>query len=145
MMMLVAVVTMGFTMTSCSDDDSNVLDNSSIEGRWVYTENYDDEGETLLITMELVFNRDKTGYIIENYDYSSRASSKEQYRMDFSWSTTQDSNGNDLLKVSYMSGDKNTELFYGSSGTVLWTRQFVLTGAILNIYEGDGVWVFNRK
>lgn len=65
--------------------------------------------------------------------------------MDFYWSITSDANGNDIMRVSYVSGDKNTELFYGDINTALWTRQYVVTGNILNVYTDGGVWVFHKK
>ena len=90
------------------------------------------------IKMTLTFNSDNTGKIVEDWEWTSRAESKEKYSMEFSWSITTDSNGNNTLRVSYISGDKDTEIFYGNDNTVLWTRQYVLTGKILNIY-GNGL------
>lgn len=132
------------SFTSCSNDDDEPK-SVSIVGKWESLEEYSDDEESMSIKMTLTFNNDRTGFIEENWKYESKASSVENYRMDFSWATTTDSNGNDILKISYVSGDKVTELFPGSSSAVLWTRQYVLTGNILNIYGGDGVWVFNRK
>lgn len=129
--------------SSCSNDDEPKED--SIVGKWEYTETETTEDGSISISMTLTFKSDKTGSIVENWSINTRASSNRQYSMDFSWSTTSDSNGNDILKVSYVDGDKNTELFPGSASTVLWSRQYVQTGKILNIYSNDGVWVFNKK
>lgn len=127
--------------SSCSKDDDEIKD--SLVGKWEFkvTETYEDGTESL--QMILIFNSNHTGSIEENWSDDARSSST--YKMNFQWATSKDSNGNDILKVSYVSGDKNTELFYGTSATALWTRQYVLTGNILNIHSGDGVWVFNRK
>lgn len=135
MAMLVAVMVVSFS--SCSDDkNDDVLKSTSIVGRWECTQS-DDEN---LFKMVLTFNSDATGIIDEAW--STRASSA--YSMQFTWSTTTNANGDNILRVSYVKGDKLTELFPGSSSTVLWSRQYVLTGDILNIYQGDGVWVFKR-
>ncbi len=142
--MLIMLMT-GISFSSCSKDDGDEPKTVNIVGKWEYMETYEDENVTESIKMVLTFNNDRTGSIEENWVYESRASSVENYKMNFSWATSTDSNGNEILKISYVSGDKVTELFPGESTTVLWTRQFVLTGNILNIYGGDGVWVFNRK
>lgn len=141
---MVITIMSGLTVTSCSSDDDEPKA-VSIVGKWQHQETYSDEDESGSISMTLTFNSDRTGSIIEDWTYESRASSHQSYKMDFSWATSTDSNGNEILKISYVSGDKVTELFPGGSSTVLWTRQFVLTGNILNIYDSDGVWVFNRK
>ena len=137
MMLLVSAV----FCVSCSDDEPKTV---SIVGKWESVESYSDDGILETIRMNLTFNSDRTGSIVETWNYETRATSTENYSMNFSWATTTDSNGNDILKISYISGDKVTELFPGSSA-VLWTRQYVLTGDILNIHDGDGVWVFKRK
>lgn len=139
-MALVAVLTcVGFT--SCSDDD----DNKSIVGTWECYDEYVSADEQESIKMTLTFKKDNTGSIVEEWNSVSRATSQEVYTMNFSWSTTTDASGNDILRVSYQSGDKNTELFMGTANTALWTKQFVLTGKTLNIYGSEGVWVFNKK
>ena len=136
---------MSCVTSSCSKDDEPKTVN--IVGTWQYTEEFIDADFSEMLTMTLKFNNDRTGSITENWVTETRASSNETYRMDFSWATSVDSSGNEILKISYISGDKNTELFPGSSSTALWTRQYVLTGNILNIYDGqnNGVWVFKRK
>lgn len=139
--LLLLFVMSGLTLTSCGPE--NVKE--TLVGRWRATEVYTYGNTTETIKMELTFNKNKTGSIVENWITESRASSNNTYRMDFSWSTTTDSSGNTILKVSYVDGDKNTEIFNGSSTTVLWSRQYVITGKILNIYGGDGVWVFNKE
>lgn len=127
--------------SSCSKDDDEIKE--SLVGRWEMneTETYEDGTESL--QMILIFNSNHTGSIEEKWTVESRSSYTN--RMTFNWSTSTDSNGNDILKVSYVSGDKETVIFDGSSSTALWTRQYVLTGNILNIYQGSGVWVLNRK
>jgi len=135
MVVMVAVMTVSFS--SCDDDkNDDVLKSTSIVGRWECAQ-ADDESSFKMI---LTFNSDATGIIEETW--SSKASSA--YSMRFTWSTTTNADGDNILKVSYVDGDKQTELFPGSSSTVLWSRQYVLTGDILNIYQGDGVWVFKR-
>lgn len=133
--MALLTVVMVASFSSCSDDDDQ-LKTSSIVGKWVCSVEDDDESFSMVLTL----NSDATGTIEELF--TTRAS--YSYNMKFSWSTATDSNGDTTLKVSYISGDKVTELFPGSSSTALWSRQYVLTGDILNIYQGDGVWVFNR-
>ena len=140
--LLTIVLMSAVTVTSCSDDNDGPSD--SIVGKWVLTQTDIEDDGTYSVTMTLVLNSNKTGYIAENWSSSTKASSSEDYRMDFSWATSTDSDGNDILKVSYVSGDKNTELFPGEN-VVLWQRQYVHTGNILNIYQGSGVWVFNKK
>lgn len=152
--LLVVILTAFFTTSCGGDDKDDEPDNpnpgtelGSIIGTWVYEESsYDPEDkETASMVMTLKFNSDYTGSVVEDWTYS-RASSHYSYSMNFSWSTTSDSNGNDILRVSYVSGDQGMmDLFPGSDNTVLWTRQYVLTGNILNIYGGNGVWVFNRR
>lgn len=145
LVMILSIMT-AFTITSCKDNkDEPATSSKGLVGTWIYTESYSDAYESQDITMTLTFNSDNTGSIVENWVYETKATSNETYKMNFSWSTTTDANGTDILRISYVSGDKNTELFYGSEGTVLWTREFVLTGKILNIYGGDGVWVFKKK
>lgn len=140
---LLMVVT-GLSFTSCKDDDDKPKD-GSIVGTWRYSEVvYDDNDEREVLNMVLTFNSNKTGKIVETWEYETRSASVETYSMDFTWATTTDASGNEILKVSYVSGDHDTEVFMGSESTVLWTRQFVLTGNILNIYGNDGVWVFKR-
>lgn len=135
------------SLTSCGKDNSDPepdpepIDMSDITGTWIHTETSSDGNAT--VSMRLTFNKNYTGSIIEDWMFQSKASSTETYSMQFEWSTIRD-NGNDMLKVSYVSGDKQTELFPGSAGTVLWSRQYVRTGNILNIYQGSGVWVFNK-
>lgn len=140
---IIALITLMFT--SCGDDEDSLKDSDSLVGTWVLEETYEDEDESASIKMTLKFNKDNTGSIVEDWVSQTKSSTHETYSMNFSWSTTSDSNGNDILRVSYVSGDKNTELFPGVSSTVLWTRQFVQTGKILNIYSNDGVWVLNKK
>lgn len=138
--MLLTFFAMSFTLTSCSDDDN---DNNGIVGKWENLETYDEGNTVGSIKMVLTFNGDGTGRIVEEWNRQSRLTSS--YTMDFSWSTTSDTNGNDILRVSYVSGDKNTELFPGGTNTVLWTQRYVLTANILNIYSANGgVWVFKR-
>ncbi len=145
MTLLLMAILSGVVSTSCSSDDNDEPKAQSIVGKWELYESYEEDDETGSIQMVLTFNSDYTGSIDETWRYQSRASQVENYHMDFNWSTTTNSNGSDILKISYVSGDKETELFPGYSTTVLWTREYVLTGKILNIYGGDGVWVFNRK
>ena len=141
---MVIAILAGMTVTSCSNDEPK---NVSIVGTWYLNDSYEEDGYKESLSMTLKFNSDHTGSITETWISESRASSNETYKMNFSWATSTDSSGNEILKVSYISGDKDTELFYGNTSTALWTRQFVLTGNILNIYDasGSGVWVFKRK
>ena len=141
---LLMFFTMGICFSSCSSDDDDPK-GGSLVGKWTYLETYTDEDAASSVEMILTFNSNNTGSIVERWLYQTKASSNETYSMEFSWSTTTDSSGNEILRISYVSGDKETELFPGYSSTVLWTRQYVLTGKILNIYGGDGVWVFNKK
>jgi len=137
MIMMVAVMTV--TFSSCKDDkDGKELESTNLVGRWECMQQ-DDDGTSF--KMVLTFNSDATGTIEEAL--STKAT--YAYSMKFTWSTTTNANGDDILRVSYVDGDKTTELFMGSSSTVLWTRKYVLTGKILNVYDGDGVWVFNKK
>jgi len=138
---MIFAIMSGITVTSCSDEPQE----DNIVGKWFYSETEVDDDYYSDISMTLTFNKDKTGTIVESWREETKTRSSAEYRMNFSWTTTSDSNGNNILKVSYVSGDKETELFPGSSNTVLWSRQYVLTGKILNIYSGDGVWVFNKK
>ncbi len=127
-------------VSSCKDEPEE----DNIVGKWEYSESEIDDNYSYAAKMILTFKKDKTGSIVESYqEEETRASS--EYRMNFSYSTTTDFNGNSILKISYVSGDKDTELFPGSSNTALWSRQYVLTGKILNIYDDDGVWVFHKK
>lgn len=143
-LLLLSIVT-GLTFSSCSkaDEPKEV----TIVGEWNLSEKETNSDGTVTseLKMNLIFKSDRTGSIQEQWTVNSRAVSNETYVMNFSWSTATDSNGNDIMKISYMSGDKDTELFEGGENTVLWTRQYVLTGDILNVYGGDGVWVFRRK
>lgn len=139
-------------LTSCGDDkdskdpnEPDAPDLESIVGIWEYWDYYSDEDNDTEFKMVLTFNNDHTGSISESWVFRSRASTNRTYNMKFSWTTTSDSYGNDIMRISYVSGDKDTELFNGGQNTVLWSRQYVLTGTILNVYQGDGVWVFNRK
>ena len=142
---MILVIMTGFTTTSCSDDDDKEK-KANIAGKWEYSDSSTSSGSINTVRMVLTFNSDKTGSIDETWSSQSRASMDSHYNMKFSWATTTDSNGNDILKISYVSGDKETELFPGNESTVLWTRQYVLTGKILNIYSGSSsVWVFNKK
>ncbi len=141
---LLMFFTMGICLSSCGSDDDEPT-GGNLVGKWVYTETYSEDEGAGTIEMILTFNSNNTGSIVERWQYQSKASSNETYSMEFSWSTTTDTNGNDILRISYVSGDRETELFPGYSNTVLWTRQYVLTGKILNIYGGSGVWVFNKK
>lgn len=142
--MILAIMT-GFTTTSCSDDDDKG-NGASLVGKWEYSDTNTSSNSTNTVRMVLTFNSDKTGSIDETWSSQSRASMDSHYNMKFSWASTTDSNGNDILKISYVSGDKETDLFPGAESTVLWTRQYVLTGKILNIYSGNSsVWVFNKK
>lgn len=132
-------------LTSC-DDNEPETDLESIVDTWEFSESASDDDSSTEIKMVLTFNSDHTGVISETWVTQSRASSSATYTMNFSWSTTSDSNGNNILKISYVSGDKNILIFGGGSNTVLWSRQYILTGTILNIHSGDsGVWVFHRK
>ncbi|MCM1163149.1 MAG: hypothetical protein NC339_02710 [Muribaculaceae bacterium] len=138
------------SLTSCGGDDDDPKPDepvgNTIIGQWgLSVTQTDTDGSIYSLRMDLTFNKDYTGSIVETWTSQSRAATSNTYAMNFNWSTTSDANGNDILKVSYVSGDHNTELFYGTSSTALWTRQYVLTGTILNIYGGDGVWVFNKK
>lgn len=141
LLLVLFTLTLSMGMTACGDDDDDEPKKDSLVGKWVLTE--DNLSTTYDIT--ITFNSNKTGTIIERMNSSARA--EVTLSMDFSWSTTSDSNGNDILKVSYVSGDRNTIFPNSSSGgnTVLWSRQYVQTGKILNIYDGGGVWVFNKK
>lgn len=145
--LLLCIALMGGMMciaSSCSknDDPKDV----NIVGTWQYTEVIPGYNYTETITMTLKFNSDRTGSISEDWVTETKATGYSNYRMDFSWATSVDSSGREILKISYIKGDKNTELFPGDD-TVLWTREFILTGNILNIYgyQSSDVWVFKRK
>lgn len=142
---ILAVIMFNFLATSCGKDDPSSP--GALHGTWILeaTDEDDDYIETLKMTLK--FNKNNTGSIVEDWHGETRASEHETYSMDFSWSTTSDSNGNDILRVSYVSGDKDMDLFPDYSGnTALWTCRYVITGKILNIYTSDGdVWVFNKK
>ena len=131
---------------SCSKDD-DVKDSSSIKGTWIYEQIKEDDSSISTTRIVLAFNSDHTGKIIQ--EWSSETKSSLSSTMNFSWSTTSDSNGRDILRVSYVSGDKNTSIFPGvvdnKDNVALWTREYVVTGKILNLYHGDGVWRFNKK
>lgn len=135
-----------FMVTSCSKDDENDTSGSgALIGTWVledYSEEYD---YSQTVKMTLTFRSNNTGSIVEDWITNTRATEINKYAMDFYWSITSDANGNDIMRVSYVSGDKNTELFYGDSNTALWTSQYVVTGNILNVYTDGGVWVFHKK
>lgn len=135
--------------TSCGDGEAsepvpNPGEVDELVGTWYLETTESDDGTTASLSMKLTFNEDKTGSIVETLTYTTRATESQRYSMNFGWSTTSNSNGEDILRVSYVSGDKNTWLFMGSSSTVLWTRQYVVTGDILNVYLTDGVLVFHR-
>lgn len=136
------VVASALSLSSCGNDEP---DEVTLIGTWEFSNTVSDEDGTSSLKMVLTFKSNNTGSIVETWSTKSKASSNETYSMNFSWATATDANGNDIMKISYVSGDKNTELFYGYSNTALWQRQYVLTGKILNIYDGDGVWVFNKK
>lgn len=142
---MVVVVMATFLCVSCKDEPNDGSNAKSFVGTWVCQESDEDEDEWESVSMTLTFKNDNTGKIVENWSWGSRASGNDTYSMTFNWSCTSDSNGNNILQVSYVSGDKNTELFYGYENTVLWKRQYVLTGKTLNIYEGNDVWVFKKK
>lgn len=135
------------SLISCSNDtkDAPTSGNSSILGTWSLTQEFEEEDGMESVDIVLVFNNNQTGSIKETWRYESRAATTNVREMEFSWSTVSDSDGNQILQVSYVSGDKNTSIFNGSENTALWKREFVLTGNILNIYSGNGVWVFNKK
>lgn len=136
---------MTFMASSCGkDEESDPPVVGGLNGTWFLEETSESGSYSNTLRMTLTFRDDHTGSIVENWTTVSRASENNTYAMEFSWSSTSDSNGNDILRVSYVSGDKNTEIFAGDSNTVLWTRQYVVTGNILNIYQGGGVWVFHR-
>lgn len=134
-----------FMTASCSKEEDDPSASGTLKGTWVLEETSAGSGYAISLKMTLTFRGDNTGSIVENWVTETRASNSETYEMNFSWSTTSDSNGNDILRVSYVSGDQNTELFTGSGSTALWNRQYVVTGNILNVYGDDGVWVFHRK
>lgn len=141
---IIAVVLTAFMATSCGEDDEPST-SGSLVGTWVLEESLSDYDSSAKLKMTLKFNSDNTGSVVEEWTSESRATEHNIYSMNFSWSTTTDSDGDDILRVSYVSGDKNTELFSGNSSTVLWSRQYVITGKILNVYVNNGVWVFNKK
>ncbi|MBO4995551.1 MAG: hypothetical protein J6C78_06245 [Muribaculaceae bacterium] len=147
--MLLALMFIPVVFSSCGgdDDDDEPISSNGLVGYWTLEEVYDsDDGDIRTsVKMTLKFNKDNSGEIVEELTSESRASTHKTYTMKFSWSTTSDSNGNDILRVSYISGDKTTMLFPGSSNTVLWTRRYVRTGNILNVYCNDGVLVFNKN
>lgn len=140
----VAILT-SFMTTSCSNDD-DPSSSDALCGTWIYEDSYEGDDYYDNVKITLKFNKDKTGSIVEDWYWKTRASEQEHYSMNFSWSTTKDDSGEVYLNVSYISGDKDTKLFKGDY--VLWKRKYVLTGKILNIYGNDGsnsVWVFNKK
>lgn len=151
LLVTILAVSMGLGMASCKkdkdDDEPKGPESPSLIGTWTLEESdYDpEEGAWVKVSMVLNLNEDNTGRISENWTFETKASSSFSYAMNFSWSTTVNANGDETLVVSYVSGDKNTEIFMGSESTVLWKRQIALTGNILNIYGGSGVWVFNKR
>lgn len=143
---MVVVVMATFLCVSCKDDPENGSGAKALVGTWVCQEQWDDvEDVWESVTMTLTFKNDNTGKIVENWRWGSRADGSSTYSMEFNWSCASDSNGNNILQVSYVSGDKDTELFEGYENTVLWKCQYVLTGKILNVYSDGEVWVFNKK
>ncbi len=144
---ILVVVLTAFFATSCSDSDDEPSTKGSIYGTWTFEDSFIDEDDIMNnLNITLTFNKDNTGSIVEVWGFESRASETYTYSMNFSWTTTSDSNGNDIMKLGYISGDKNTEIFKGSQNTVLWSRKYVITGNILNIYDlDDNLWVLHRK
>lgn len=143
---ILVVLLTTFIASSCSKDDNDNPSNSgALVGTWVTETTGSSDGGFVSMKITIKFNKDNTGSIVEEWSSQTRASSHESYSMNFSWSTTSNANGDDIMRISYVSGDQNTELFPGSGSTALWTRKYVVTGKILNIYDGDGVWVLNKK
>lgn len=141
--LLLVTLAMFTGLTSCSSDEP---DSQSIVGTWTLSEVEENVNEITTVNMTLTFKSDHTGSIVEVWNTESRASSNERLSMNFSWSSTTDSDGNDILRISHVEGDKSTQLFPGSTNTVLWTLQYVQTGKILNVYSDYGnVWVFKKK
>lgn len=133
-------------VTSCSkDDEYDTSGSGALIGTWILEESSEESDFSGALNMTLTFRSNNTGSIVEEWITNTRATEINKYAMDFYWSITSDANGNDIMRVSYVSGDKNTELFYGDINTALWTRQYVVTGNILNVYTDGGVWVFHKK
>lgn len=143
--MIVVIMTTLLCVSCKKDDPDDGTGSKSLVGTWVFQDSYEDDEEWESVTMTLTFKSNNTGKIVEDWRWGSRADGGSSYSMEFNWSCTTDANGNDILRVSYVSGDKNTELFYGYDDTALWKRQYVLTGKILNIYDDGDVWVFKKK
>lgn len=154
---LLLIMAFSFTASSCSDDKNDEPSASaSLVGTWTYekpeSSKDDDEG----FKMILKFNKDNTGTYTEEWvSNETRASSSQT--MNFGWSISTDSKGNDILRISYVSGDRDTMLFpqdpkRPNSNIVLWSYPCVLTGKVLNVTANSPVdfddfllWVFNRK
>lgn len=144
---ILVVVLTAFFATSCSDSDDEPSTKGSIYGTWTFEDFFIEDNTSNGLNITLTLNKDNTGSIVEVWSVESRASETNTFSMNFSWTTTTDSSGNDIMKLSYISGDKNTEIFMGGENTVLWSRKYVLTGNILNIYdpEDNSVWVLHRQ
>lgn len=131
MCMMLSVVS-----TSCSkDDDPN--SGSSIVGTWVYEESDDEYFDTYT----LVFSKDNTGYI--RNDYGTRATASEQ--MNFDWSLTMTNNGQYLLSVIYKSGDRYMDGPFGG-GYAQYNQNVTIAGNTLSIHtDNSTVLIFHRK
>lgn len=140
--MLIVFLSVFFAASCSDDDDPNPSSQDALIGSWVAEKTWDDYDEIETLKMTLTFNKGYTGSIVE--EFSSETKATERYQMNFSWSISSDANGNDILRFSYVSGDKEMIIFDEESAA-LWIRQYVVTGKILNLYSGDGVWVFNKK
>lgn len=127
--------------TSCSkdDDEPNGSNSNSIVGTWIYEDEPDGSG--YYDTYTLVFSKDNTGYI--RNDYGSRATASEQ--MNFDWSLNMTSNGQYLLSVIYKSGDQNMDGPF-SGGYAQYNRLVTIAGNTLSIPIDDyTVMLFRRK
>lgn len=123
-------------VVSCGDDKDEPASNS-IVGTWVYS----DTGGSYYDDYTLVFNKDHTGYL--RNEYGSRASAIEQ--MNFDWSLSTTSNGSNVLSVIYTSGDRNIDGPF-EGGYAQYNRYVTIAGSTLSIeLDNNYVMLFKRK
>lgn len=140
-------------LSSCGGDDDEPMVSNDLIGTWTYE--YRSEGpedgeyEEEIITLK--FDKDNKGLIVreESYpiytgliggDAGFSGMQHNTYSMKCGWSTSTNSDGKDILIVSYVSGDKKVWPFPG-------TFQYLLMDNILEISDdrGNRIRDFNKK